>query len=111
MRFTRRYDAAPAVVWAALTEPDSLARWLGTMAAAVAGSIRALEVERLLELEWSPPHEAPSLVRFELRAEGDGTVLVLDHRLIDARKGMRAMALWERHLRRLDGLLGGEAAP
>mgnify|MGYP000521769027 CR=1 FL=1 len=110
VRITRHYGAAPAVVWAALTERDSLARWLGPMADAVSGSVRAFEVERLLELEWNPPHETPSLVRFELRADGDGTVLVLDHRLIDARKGMRAMALWERHLERLDGLLGGEVA-
>ena len=86
VRITRHYGAAPAVVWAALTERDSLARWLGPMADAVSGSVRAFEVERLLELEWNPPHETPSLVRFELRADGDGTVLVLDHRLIDARR-------------------------
>ena len=93
------------MVWAALTEPDSLARWLGPMADAVPESIRAREEERLLELEWTPPGETLSLVRLELRADGDGTVLVLDHRHIDARAGMRALGLWERHLERLGAVL------
>lgn len=110
LRLTRHYDAPPAEVWAALNEPASLARWLGPMAAAVSGNVRALEVDRFLEVEWSPPDETPSLVRFELHADGDGTVLVLDHRRIDARAGMRAIARWERHLNRLDVLLDGEQA-
>ncbi len=29
VRLTRRYDAAQSDVWAALTEPGSLRRWLG----------------------------------------------------------------------------------
>lgn len=110
LRLTRRYVASPQVVWAALTEPDSLARWLGPMADAVPGCVRAREVERLLELEWTPPGETPSLVRLELRAEGEGTVLVLDHRRIDARAGMRALGLWERHLERLHAVVEGVEA-
>jgi len=73
LRFTRHYDASPAV-----------------------------------ELDWEPPGEQPSVVCFELRANGAGTVLVLDHRRIDARRGMRTMRLWERHLEQLDALLGVE---
>jgi len=107
VRLTRYYDAPPADVWAALRAPASLARWLGPMAVAVGTSIRSLEAEKLLELDWAPPGEPPSVVRFELRADGDGTVLVLDHRLIDARRGMWAMSLWSHHLERLDALLGG----
>lgn len=106
VRLTRHYGVAPGEVWAALTEPASLARWLGPMAVAVGTSIRSLEADKLLELDWAPPGEEPSVVRFELRPDGDGTVLVLDHRLIDARRGMQAMSLWERHLERLDALLG-----
>lgn len=106
VRLTRHYGAAPGELWAALTEPASLARWLGPMAVAVGTSIRSLEAEKLLELAWAPPGEPPSVVRFELRPDGEGTVLVLDHRLIDARRGMRAMSLWQRHLERLDALLG-----
>jgi uncharacterized protein YndB with AHSA1/START domain len=76
------------------------------MADAVPTSIRALEPERLLELDWAPPGERPSVVRFELRPEGEGTVLELGHSLIDARVGMRALGRWENHLGRLDALLG-----
>jgi len=110
VRLTRHYGAPPAEVWAALSEPASLARWLGPMAVAVETSIRSLEAEKLLELDWAPPGEQPSVVRFELRPDGAGTVLVLDHRLIDARGGMRAMRLWGLHLERLDALLGARTA-
>ena len=70
VRFTRRYDATPAEVWAALTEPDSVARWLGP----VPTSVRESQPERLLELDWLIPGDEPSVVRFELRpSEGGGT--------------------------------------
>lgn len=127
VRLTRYYRASPAEVWAALTDADSIARWLapvrsldlspGSSIQLQVGSdvsldakVRAVESERLLELDWMVPGEEPSVVRFELRPDGDGTVLALDHRLIDARLGMRAMGIWENHLTRLDALLGeGEA--
>jgi len=123
VRLTRYYRASPAEVWAALTDADSIARWLapvgsfdlsrGSSVQLQVGSdlsldakVRAVESERLLELDWMVPGEEPSVVRFELRPDGDGTVLALDHRLIDARVGMRAMGIWENHLTRLDTLLG-----
>jgi uncharacterized protein YndB with AHSA1/START domain len=110
LRLTRYYAAAPDAVWAALAEPASRARWLGPIAGTLDACVRAAEPARFLELDWSPPGEPPSVVRFELRADGEGTKLVLDHRRIDARLGMRAMRLWESHLARLDALLGAEAA-
>jgi len=110
VRLTRYYAAEPAAVWAALTEPASLARWLGPMAASFETSVRAAEAGSFVELDWAPPGEPPSVVRFELRAEGEGTALVLDHRRVEARLGMRAMRLWERHLAQLDAELGAEAA-
>jgi uncharacterized protein YndB with AHSA1/START domain len=109
LRLTRYYAAAPDVVWAALTEPASRTRWLGPIAGTLDARVRAAEPERLLELDWAPPGEPPSIVRFELRADGAGTELVLDHRRLDARLGMRALRLWEGHLSRLDALLGAEA--
>ena len=102
VRFTRRYDAPPAEVWAALTDGDSLARWLGPPDEA---TVRALAPGRLLELEWPDGAHGPSLVRFELSPDGGGTVLVLDHTRIDAAAGMRALARWERRLAHLDGLV------
>ncbi len=123
MRLTRYYRASPAEVWAALTETSSIARWLGPVhdldlapgggfelkldsGAGLLARVRAVETERLLELDWAAPGEKPSVVRFELTPKGEGTVLALDHRLIDARVGMRAMSRWETHLTRLNVLLG-----
>jgi uncharacterized protein YndB with AHSA1/START domain len=101
-RFTRRYDAAPADVWQALTDPDSIARWL---AAPPGVEVTRSEPERLLELDWSPPGEPPSLVRIQLHADGACTLLVLDHERIDAALGMRYMRDWGRALGRLEAAL------
>jgi hypothetical protein len=57
-----------------------------------------VEPERVLELVWQPDGEEPSLVRVELRAEGSGTTLVLDHRRIAAPLGMRYMRVWTTRL-------------
>jgi len=103
VRFTRRYAATPAEVWAALTEPESVARWLGP----VPTEVRASEPERLLELDWLPPGDDPSVVRFELVPTEGGTQLVLDHRRINAVLGGPYSERWVNTLKRLDELLGG----
>jgi uncharacterized protein YndB with AHSA1/START domain len=122
VRLTRYYRAAPDDVWAALTDRDSLARWLappGALEMQPGGSfelqlrdgetmnakVRSIEPSRVLELDWAGGGEEPSIVRFELSPDGGGTVLVLDHRRIDARVGMRYTARWERHLDRLDAVV------
>ena len=91
VRLTRRYSEAPADVWRALTEPESLARWLRP-----GFDVPQLELEpgRVLELDWGPPGEEPSRVRIELTADGTGTLLVLDHARIDAARGMGAIGFW-----------------
>jgi uncharacterized protein YndB with AHSA1/START domain len=113
LRLTRRFDATPAEVWAALTEPDSIGRWLGrtaaidlsaggafALASGVDARVREVEPERVLELDWRFAGEAPSVVRFELAAEGDGTLLMLDHRRIDERFGMAYVSRWTSALAR-----------
>jgi uncharacterized protein YndB with AHSA1/START domain len=99
-RFTRRYDAPIAQVWLALTDPASVARWLAPPAGV---EVLRSERERMLELDWSPPGESQSVVRIELHPEGERTLLVLDHRRIDAALGMRYMRDWSRALERLEG--------
>lgn len=123
LRLTRHYAATPAEVWGALTGPDSIGRWLaraidvelapgGALELAMPGdgritaSVRELEPERLLELDWTYAGEDPSVVRFELAADGDGTLLVLDHRLIDARLGMTYISRWTAALARFATELG-----
>jgi len=91
VRLTRRYPEPLSEVWAALTEPGSLARWLRP-----GFDVPQTEVEAgcVLELDWRPPGEEPSVVRIEVASDGTGTILVLDHARIDARVGMQAMRFW-----------------
>jgi len=91
LRLTRRYAEAPAEVWRALTEPQSVERWLRP---GFPVERREIEHERVLELDWRPPGEEPSIVRIELTPAGGGTKLVLDHARIEATRGMQAMRFW-----------------
>jgi uncharacterized protein YndB with AHSA1/START domain len=98
LRLTRRFVEPPAEVWRALTDPESLARWLRP-----GFDVPQAEVERgrRLELDWRPPGEESSVVRIELTPDGDGTMLVLDHSRIQADRGMRGLRFWTSALERL----------
>lgn len=128
VRFERRYDATPDEVWSALTEPERLTRWLANVVELelrlggrfvlvwhedgqrTDGSVLALEPGRLLELGWTYPDEPDSAVRFELRPDGDGTILILDHRGLPPGSIAGYGAGWHSHLDSLDAhLAGGEA--
>ena len=117
LRLTRRYAATPTEVWAALTDPDSIGRWLARAIdveltpggafelalpgdARIAAGVRELDPERVLELDWMHAGEDPSVVRFELTLDGDGTLLVLGHRRIDERLGMTYISRWTAALAR-----------
>jgi uncharacterized protein YndB with AHSA1/START domain len=86
-------------VWRALTDRASLERWLAPPPGV---EMREAEPGRVLELDWRPAGEEPSHVRVEVRAEGGGTVLVLEHRQIAAVLGMRYLSRWTARLARLD---------
>jgi uncharacterized protein YndB with AHSA1/START domain len=114
LRLTRRYDATPAEVWAALTEPGSIGRWLAApvnvemapggafeLSNGVDARVLAVEPERVLELDWRYAGEDRSVVRFELHAEDGGTVVVLEHGRIEAPMGMTYIARWGGVLDRL----------
>jgi hypothetical protein len=60
-----------------------------------------VEAGRVLELDWRPQAEEPSLVRIELSPDGGGTKLVLDHRRIAASLGMRYVRIWTARLARV----------
>jgi hypothetical protein len=105
LRFTRRYAASIEEVWAALTDPESVQRWLAAPPGVVA---RTVEVGRVLELDWARRGEGDSLVRVELSSDGAGTVLVLDHSRLDAVVCMRYFSFWEPRIARLGELVGGE---
>jgi uncharacterized protein YndB with AHSA1/START domain len=127
LRLTRYLEAPASEVWAAMTEPESIARWLASPgvvelapggrfelrlagdSSPMAGRVRALERERVLELDWSYPGEPPSVVRFELASEGERTKLVLEHRRLDDRTCMAYARRWELSLNRLEERLSAAA--
>jgi uncharacterized protein YndB with AHSA1/START domain len=120
-RLTRRYGASPEEVWAALTEPESLARWLARPHRVelepggafeldfnperMAGRVREVEPARVLELDWRHADEQPSVVRIELASEAGGTRVVLEHRQVDEALGQGYAVGWTTHLDRLEGEL------
>ena len=125
VRFERRYDFSPEEVWSALTEPERLTRWLANVAELdlraggrfvlvwhedgqqTDGTVLELEPGRVLELGWSYPEEPDSAVRFELRPDGAGTVLVLDHRGLPPGSIAGYGAGWHSHLDSLEAHLAG----
>jgi uncharacterized protein YndB with AHSA1/START domain len=95
------YDASPAQVYAALTEPKGLCRWLLEDAElelregarlrftwlggySMKGKVRKFRAGRMVEFAWNDrfPRQKPlkTIARFELKREGDGTLLTLRHR-------------------------------
>ena len=102
--FERRIRHPAQVVWSALTESEHLARWYMTTARLdtreggsidyrsgpaqyhVTGKILTWQPPRVFEHEWNvePRKELPkgekSIVRWELTAEGESTLLRLTHK-------------------------------
>jgi uncharacterized protein YndB with AHSA1/START domain len=97
VRLEDRFDTDVDDLWSALTEPDRLARWLGT----VEGDLRqggefhahylasgwegtclvdACEPPRRILLRTSSPDEPTGVVELTLTADGDQTVLVIEDR-------------------------------
>jgi uncharacterized protein YndB with AHSA1/START domain len=128
VRFERRLDASAEEVWSALVEPERLRRWLAEATVdareggsvelrfmddsggRVSGTIRVYDPPRVLEYDWYEG-EAGSVVRFELRATGGGTELVLEHRLLPREAATGFAAGWHAHLEALAAALAGVPAP
>ena len=123
LRFERRLAHPPERVWRALVEPSQLARWLAERVELEAreggsvvlrwsdtevarGTIGSFVPPELLEYTWQEGDLA-SVVRFDLRPDGDGTLLVLTHREIDSLAGFGAG--WHAHLDTLEGMLDGRS--
>ena len=129
VRFEREYDAPVEEVWAAVTEPVQLRGWLavggaeleprvgGRFALRMApdgdetawGAVLAFEPPRLLEVEWHYEGEDQSVLRIELQPQGERTLLVLDHRLLQAGQAAGYGAGWHAYLDGLDDFLLGRS--
>ncbi|HEY1573001.1 MAG TPA: SRPBCC domain-containing protein [Pseudonocardiaceae bacterium] len=98
LRLERRYPHPAERVWRALTDPDELRHWFP-------GELRVSHSDppRLLVGSW---HEGT--LRFELRAEADGCVLVFSHTFTDRDQAALTAAGWDRCFASVDALLAGQ---
>ncbi|HSJ72995.1 MAG TPA: SRPBCC family protein [Miltoncostaeaceae bacterium] len=123
LRFERAYGARPEEIWAALTEAESIRRWLLAEAVleprvggafrlgwsggeAAEGTVLAWEPPRLLEVEWADG-DGRSVLRVEIAPSAGGAVLVLDHRDVPAGAAVSMGAGWDAHLTALGEALEG----
>lgn len=122
----RRLRHSPARVWAALTEPGELERWApftagrslaerGTLTLTVVDGDTRVDVPAtvtradppvLLEYRWGG-----DLLRWELEATADGTLLTLRHHVGDRHDLARAAAGWHLCLDVAEHLLDGDPVP
>ena len=121
VRFERLYDFTPAELCSALTDPQRLRRWLADTPrfegrvggevtivfdeGTIEGRVLTWDEPRVLEYEWRFPGEDDSIVRFELRPQEYGTLLVLDHRHLGRASGAGYSAGWHAHLDALAGAI------
>jgi uncharacterized protein YndB with AHSA1/START domain len=126
LRFERRLAYPPAAVWAALVEPEALARWLqaeATIDPHVGGRFHLIlgggssDMEGVIR-RWKPPHvleytwperaaNGDSLVRFEVFDDDAGARLVLTHVLTGGGDVADFASGWHWHLDCLEEALEG----
>jgi uncharacterized protein YndB with AHSA1/START domain len=124
--FERRLPAQIERVWAALTVPAELAGWLADSsvdlrvggrivhafdpedaASRVTGTILTLNPPKTLEYEWRFVGETRSILRYDLRAAGDSTLLTLTHQLLGVEQAAGYGAGWHAYLDALEAALVG----
>src|SRR5829696_3599983 len=131
--FERRLGHPVEAVWAALTEPDERAAWLGPgtlepraggqvaihtgpedrseRQPVISGRVLAWDPPRVLEHEWIQPGLDVSVVRYELEADAGGTILRLTHRRSVTPGAFGGRAGWHAYLDRLAAHLDGLTVP
>ena len=97
LRLERRYRHPVERVWRAITDPDELARWFPPDAPL---EVTQSDEPHLLAGTWFGDP-----LRFELRPDGEGCVLVFTHAFEDRDTAARTGAGWDRCFARLDALL------
>jgi uncharacterized protein YndB with AHSA1/START domain len=131
--FERRLGHPVEAVWAALTDPEELAAWLGPgtlepreggqvsirtgprdppeRQPMISGRVLAWDPPRVLEHEWIQPGLDISVVRYELEADAGGTILRLTHRRSVTPGAFGGRAGWHAYLDRLTAHLDGLPVP
>jgi uncharacterized protein YndB with AHSA1/START domain len=120
--FERRLPHSVETVWAALTDPEEVAAWLGPgtldpreggqvsirtgpdrpeRQGVISGRVLAWNPPHVLEYEWNQPGLAISVVRFELDADAGETILRFTHRRSVRPGATGGRAGWHAYLDRL----------
>ncbi|QFG26406.1 SRPBCC family protein [Actinomadura sp. WMMB 499] len=123
IRFERRLPHPPERVWRALSDPGQQGAWMPgvriepRVGGAVVydfgdegradGEVLAVEQGKLLEHSWTWPDEPRAVVRWELRPDGDGTLLTLLHRPLRVEPARVYCVGWHAMLDALDVVLDG----
>jgi uncharacterized protein YndB with AHSA1/START domain len=126
LRFTRRLPHPPEKVWRALTEPEHLAAWFPTdiegerktgaplrfvfrehEGPTIEGEMITYDPPSRLELRWGDDET----LRFELRPDGEGTLLTFTDAFDQLGKAARDAAGWHVCLDALAAHLDGRPLP
>jgi uncharacterized protein YndB with AHSA1/START domain len=128
VRFDRWYPTTPEDLWAAVTEPARVARWLGPVygdlrvggryelrmgedvpdaADSATGEVLRCEPPHTLAVTWVFPDETVTRVDVALRADGDGTRLLLVHTGLADASARGYGGGWHACLDQLDDHLAG----
>jgi uncharacterized protein YndB with AHSA1/START domain len=129
LRMERRLAHPPEKVWRALTEPAHLNRWYPFTVTAlelhvggriafddgggttVEGRVTELDPPRVFAFTQDPtavlPREGENHLRFELRPDGDGCLLVFTHAFHDRPHAAANAAGWDACLDALEAVVGG----
>jgi uncharacterized protein YndB with AHSA1/START domain len=125
LRFVRRFPHPVDKVWRAITEAEHVAAWFpctieGDFVAGgklrfvfeepgvdpIEGEMYAFDPPSLMEFSWGE-----DVLRFELRADGDGTVLDFSDTIVEYGKAARDGAGWHTCFDLLAHEVDGTAAP
>ncbi|MGA2970631.1 MAG: SRPBCC family protein [Acidimicrobiales bacterium] len=123
LQFDRVVATAPMELWAALTEPEELAKWLANAefdasvggavhlvwpgSGEMRGTVQECNVPSLLEYTWDES-DGSSLVRWEVASSGDGqSTLRLVHSGASKDGAAGFGAGWQSHLEALDVVMSG----
>lgn len=129
LRLERAYDTDPDDLFAALSDPDRLARWFATVdgdlrvggryrvrfdeqdvSQHVTGTINTCEPPRLLEVSWEMRGEPTSTVSARITATASGaSMLVLEHRGLSDASAAGHGAGWQAYAEALGAVLSGGA--
>jgi uncharacterized protein YndB with AHSA1/START domain len=127
VRFERRYRTDPDDLWSAVTDPPRLQRWFMPVDGDLrrggryvvdfgeqgtgGGEIQECDPPRGFVASWDFEGEPTSVLRVELRPDGDGTVLVLDHSRLPVDQAVGYSAGWHGYLDGLRSEVAGEPLP